>query len=161
MYVVDLCAPNTVNTMPEATLDAVAEHGKIQGDQITGHYDDARKVIDALNELGVSYDEVIEVLEVEGVQKFEDSYAQLAESVKANSKRQRRARVRPDRGRGRGRRAGRAGSRRHRSRVTAHRRRGTPVPRCRLAPATATRCATRAIGGCRASRHRARSSCSA
>ena len=84
MYVVDLCAPNTVNTMPEATLDAVAEHGTIQGDQVTGHYDDARQVIDALNELGVSYDEVIEVLENEGVQKFEDSYAQLAESVQAN-----------------------------------------------------------------------------
>ncbi len=84
MYVVDLCVADTVNTMPEATLNAVAEHGQIKGDQVTGNYDEARKVIDALNELGVSYDEVIEVLEVEGVQKFEDSYAQLAESVKAN-----------------------------------------------------------------------------
>jgi transaldolase len=83
MYVVELCAPNTVNTMPEATLDAVADHGQIKGDQVTGNYDDARQVIDALNELGVSYDDVIEVLEVEAVQKFEDSYAQLAESVKA------------------------------------------------------------------------------
>ena len=83
MYVVELCAPNTVNTMPEATLDAVADHGVIKGDQVTGNYDDARQVIDALNELGVTYDDVIEVLEVEGVQKFEDSYAQLAESVKA------------------------------------------------------------------------------
>ncbi|HEY8302655.1 MAG TPA: transaldolase [Jatrophihabitans sp.] len=83
MYVVELCAPNTVNTMPEATLDAVADHGQIKGDRVTGSYDDARQVIDALNELGVSYDDVIEVLEVEGVQKFEDSYAQLAESVKA------------------------------------------------------------------------------
>jgi transaldolase len=82
MYVVELCAPNTVNTMPEATLDAVADHGKIKGDAISGTYDEARQVIDSLNELGVSYDEVIEVLEVEGVQKFEDSYAQLAESVK-------------------------------------------------------------------------------
>ena len=81
MYVVDLAAPNTVNTMPEATLDAVADHGKVHGDAIAGSYDDARKVIDALNELGVTYDDVIEVLEVEGVQKFEDSYAQLAESV--------------------------------------------------------------------------------
>ncbi len=83
MYVVELCAPNTVNTMPEATLDAVADHGVIKGDQVTGKYDDARQVIDALNELGVTYDDVIEVLEVEGVQKFEDSYAQLAESVKS------------------------------------------------------------------------------
>jgi transaldolase len=82
MYVVELVAPNTVNTMPEATLDAVADHGKIRGNAIRGTYDDSRKVIDALNELGVSYDDVIEVLEVEGIQKFEDSYAQLAESVR-------------------------------------------------------------------------------
>jgi len=81
MYVVELAAPNTVNTMPEATLSAVADHGRIRGDAITGTYDDARKVIDALNEIGIGYDDVIEVLEAEGVQKFEDSYAQLAESV--------------------------------------------------------------------------------
>jgi transaldolase len=82
MYVVELAAPDTVNTMPEATLNAVADHGKIRGDAIAGTYDDARKVIDALNALDVSYDDVIEVLESEGVQKFEDSYAQLAESVR-------------------------------------------------------------------------------
>ncbi|SHG82837.1 transaldolase [Jatrophihabitans endophyticus] len=82
MYVVDLVAQNTVNTMPEATLDAVADHGKIGGDTITGTYDEARTVIDDLNALGVSYDEVIHTLEDEGVQKFEDSYAQLADSVK-------------------------------------------------------------------------------
>jgi transaldolase len=81
MYVVELVAPNVVNTMPEATLDAVADHGEIRGDTIHGTYDDARKVIDDLEALGVSYDEVIEVLEVEGIAKFEDSYAQLAESV--------------------------------------------------------------------------------
>jgi transaldolase len=81
MYVVDLVAPDTVNTMPEATLDAVADHGSIQANGIEGTYDDARKVIDSLNALGIEYDDVIEVLETEGVQKFEDSYAQLAESV--------------------------------------------------------------------------------
>jgi transaldolase len=81
MYVVELVAPNVVNTMPEATLDAVADHGAIRGDTIHGTYDDARKVIDDLEALGVSYDDVIEVLEVEGIAKFEDSYAQLAESV--------------------------------------------------------------------------------
>jgi len=81
MYVVDLAAPDTVNTMPEATLDAVADHGVIKGDQVTMNYDAARKIIDTLNGMGVSYDEVIELLEREGVQKFEDSYAQLAESV--------------------------------------------------------------------------------
>ncbi len=82
MYVVDLAAPNTVNTMPEATLDAVADHGKVHGDAIRGTYAESREVIDRLNALGVTYDDVIEVLEVEGVQKFEDSYAQLSESVK-------------------------------------------------------------------------------
>jgi transaldolase len=82
MYVVELAAPNTVNTMPEATLDAVADHGQIRGDAIKGSYETAQKVIDGLNEIGIGYDDVIEVLETEGVQKFEDSYAQLAESVK-------------------------------------------------------------------------------
>jgi transaldolase len=81
MYVAELVAQDTVNTMPEATLDAVADHGQISGNTIVGHYDDARAVLDGLEELGISYDEVIELLEVEGVQKFEDSYAQLAESV--------------------------------------------------------------------------------
>jgi transaldolase len=83
MYVVELVAPNTVNTMPEATLDAVADHGRVRGNTIEAGYDESRSVLDRLNALGVSYDEVIEVLEVEGVQKFEDSYAQLAESVQA------------------------------------------------------------------------------
>ena len=83
MYVVDLVAADTVNTMPEATLNAVADHGAIRGDAVSGTYDDARKVIDDLAELGIGYDDVIELLEAEGVQKFEDSYAQLAESVQA------------------------------------------------------------------------------
>ncbi|MDT4941969.1 MAG: transaldolase [Pseudonocardiales bacterium] len=83
MYVVELVAPDTVNTMPEATLDAVADHGAIRGNTIAGTYDDARKVIDDLAALGIEYDDVIEVLEAEGVQKFEDSYAQLADSVRS------------------------------------------------------------------------------
>jgi transaldolase len=83
MYVVDLVAPHTVNTMPEATLNAVADHGHITGNTIAGTYDDAAKVISDLAELGIEYDDVIEVLEAEGVQKFDDSYAQLADSVRA------------------------------------------------------------------------------
>ncbi|WP_375475993.1 transaldolase [uncultured Jatrophihabitans sp.] len=83
MYVVELVAPNTVNTMPEATLDAVDDHGEVRGNTIAGTYADARKVIDDLKSLGIDYDEFIELLEVEGVQKFEDSYAQLAESVQS------------------------------------------------------------------------------
>jgi transaldolase len=81
MYVVDLVAPDTGNTMPEATLNAVADHGRIVGNAIAGTYDDARAVIAALDRVGIGYDDVIEVLETEGVQKFEDSYAQLADSV--------------------------------------------------------------------------------
>lgn len=83
MYVVDLVAVETVNTMPEATLNAVAAHGVIGGDAISGTYDEARQVFVELAELGIGYHEVIELLEAEGVQKFEDSYAQLAESVQA------------------------------------------------------------------------------
>jgi transaldolase len=83
MYVVQLVAPNTVNTMPEATMDAVADHGRISGNTIAGTYAEAQQVLDDLAALGIGYDDVIEVLEVEGVQKFEDSYHQLAESVKA------------------------------------------------------------------------------
>jgi transaldolase len=82
MYVVELVAPDTVNTMPEATLHAVAEHGQLRGNTVAGTYADARAVLDGLNALGIEYDDVIEVLEAEGVQKFDDSYAQLAESVR-------------------------------------------------------------------------------
>jgi transaldolase len=83
MYVVDLVAPGTVNTMPEATLNAVADHGAVRGNTIAGTYDDARAVLAALEAHGIGYDDVIELLEVEGVQKFEDSYSQLADSVRA------------------------------------------------------------------------------
>jgi transaldolase len=81
MYVVELVAPDVVNTMPEATLDAVAHHGQIRGNTIAGTYPEAQAVLDDLDTVGVSYDEVIELLEVEGVQKFQDSYAQLASAI--------------------------------------------------------------------------------
>jgi transaldolase len=81
MYVVELVAPNTVNTMPEATMDAMADHGVLRGNTIAGTYDESRKVLADLEALGIGYDDVIELLEAEGVQKFEDSYAQLTESV--------------------------------------------------------------------------------
>ncbi len=83
MYVAELVAPETVNTMPEATLEAVADHGAIRGNAIAGTYDEARQVFADLAALGIEYDDVVELLEVEGVQKFEDSYAQLADSVRA------------------------------------------------------------------------------
>jgi transaldolase len=82
MYVADLVAPNTVNTMPEATLNAVADHGRITGDTISGNYEQSQQVLDRLEALGISYDDVVELLEVEGVQKFEDAWAQLLEGVR-------------------------------------------------------------------------------
>ena len=83
-YVVELVAAGVVNTMPEATLDAVADHGKISGDTITGNYADAQQVLDDLQAAGIDYDEVVELLEVEGLQKFEDAWNELIESVTAN-----------------------------------------------------------------------------
>jgi transaldolase len=82
MYVVELVAPDTVNTMPEATLDAVADHGVLHGNAVAGTYEQSRAVIDRLNDIGIGYDDVVELLETEGVQKFEDSYAQLTDSVR-------------------------------------------------------------------------------
>jgi transaldolase len=80
-YVVELVANGTVNTMPEATLDAVADHGQVRGDTITATYDDAQKVLDDLASAGISYDEVVETLEREGVAKFEEAWNALIESV--------------------------------------------------------------------------------
>ena len=77
MYVEDLVAPHTVNTMPEATMHAMADHGQVHGNTIDGTYDEARAVFADLEKLGISYDDVVAVLEDEGVQKFADSWAEL------------------------------------------------------------------------------------
>ena len=83
MYVVDLAAPNTVNTMPTKTMQAVADHGEIAGDQVTGNYDDARNVLDALERLGIPYADVVAVLEREGVDKFAKSWDELLANLQA------------------------------------------------------------------------------
>ena len=82
-YVVDLVAPGTVNTMPEATLDAVADHGELRGDTIRAGYLEAQQQLDRLETLGISYDEVVEALEVDGVDKFAASWNELIDSVSA------------------------------------------------------------------------------
>ncbi|MCC5034433.1 transaldolase [Streptomyces sp. WAC 00631] len=87
LYVDELVAPGTVNTMPHATLEAVAEHGEITGDTVTGGYEQARADLDALEKLGISYDEVVQLLEDEGVEKFEKSWTDLLESTEAELKR--------------------------------------------------------------------------
>jgi transaldolase len=83
MYVVDLVAPNTVNTMPTKTMQAVADHGEIIGDTVTGSYDDARNALDALERLGIAYADVVDLLEKEGIDKFEKSWAELLSDVQA------------------------------------------------------------------------------
>ncbi len=81
LYVDELVAPGTVNTMPEATMDAVYDHGVIEGDAIRGHYLDAQRVLDDLKAVGIDYDDVVDTLEREGVEKFEDSWNQLIEAI--------------------------------------------------------------------------------
>jgi transaldolase len=87
MYVTDLVAPNTVNTMPEATLFATEDHGEIRGDAVSGTYEQARADLDAIEALGISYDEVVQLLEDEGVQKFEESWNDLLKSTEAELQR--------------------------------------------------------------------------
>jgi transaldolase len=83
-YVVELIAPGTVNTMPEGTLDAVADHGVITGNAVEGSYQQARAELDELTKLGISYDDVVQVLEDEGVEKFEVSWKELLDTVRAS-----------------------------------------------------------------------------
>ncbi|MEU5026898.1 transaldolase [Streptomyces milbemycinicus] len=83
LYVDDLVAPGTVNTMPEATLEAVADHGQITGDTVRGTYEQAKADLDALAGVGISYDDVVQLLEDEGVEKFETSWNDLLKSTEA------------------------------------------------------------------------------
>jgi transaldolase len=82
MYVTELVVPNTVNTMPEKTMQAFADHGEVRGDQVTTRYDEARKLMADLAEAGIDYDDVIETLETEGVEKFVKSWDELVETVR-------------------------------------------------------------------------------
>ncbi|MCT9140921.1 transaldolase [Streptomyces violarus] len=81
LYVDELVAPGTVNTMPEATLNAVADHGDVQGDTVTGGYAQARADLAAVERLGIAYDEVVRQLENEGVAKFEVAWQDLLDAV--------------------------------------------------------------------------------
>jgi len=81
LYVTELVAKDTVNTMPGPTLEAVADHGVVTGDTVTGKYADAKAVLDQLGAIGVDYDDVVSVLEAEGVDKFEKSWGELLGTV--------------------------------------------------------------------------------
>jgi transaldolase len=80
-YVVDLVTRGVVNTMPRATLAAVADHGTIRGDTIRPFYPDAHQVFDDLTAVGVDYDNVVDLLENEGVTKFEKSWATVTDEL--------------------------------------------------------------------------------
>lgn len=84
LYVTELVAPHTVNTMPEKTIEAVADHGTISGDTVTGTEAAAAAVFDDLAAVGVDVADVFVVLEDEGVQKFEASWSELADEVAAH-----------------------------------------------------------------------------
>jgi transaldolase len=84
MYVVDLVAPDTVNTMPEGTLRATADHAKLRGDTIHGTYDQSRQVFADLARLGIGYDDVVSVLEEEGVEKFATSWNEFLGTIESN-----------------------------------------------------------------------------
>jgi transaldolase len=81
LYVTELVAPNTVNTMPEKTIEAIADHGVITGDTVTGTASAAQEVFDKLESVGVDLTDVFLVLENEGVQKFEESWSELLEET--------------------------------------------------------------------------------
>lgn len=81
LYVTELAAPNTVNTMPEATLNALADHGEVHGDTVSGSYVEANQVLNAIDAQGVDYVEVTTQLEVEGLAKFDASWNDLVETV--------------------------------------------------------------------------------
>jgi transaldolase len=81
IYVEELIAPGTVNTMPESVITAFEDHGTTRGDTVTGSYENARKVFADLGSVGVDLDDVVQVLEDEGVQKFEASWVELLDGV--------------------------------------------------------------------------------
>ena len=82
LYVTELVVADTVNTMPEKTLLAFADHGEVHGDAVTGTAAAAQEVFDAVAAQGVDLTDVFVVLEDEGVDKFAKSWAELEETVK-------------------------------------------------------------------------------
>jgi len=83
LYVTELVAPNTVNTMPEKTIDAVADHGVIAGDAVTGKAEESQALFDELAAVGIDLPDVLKVLEDEGVEKFDKSWLELLDATQA------------------------------------------------------------------------------
>jgi transaldolase len=80
-YVTNLVAPDVINTMPEGTLRAVADHGQVPADSIHGTYEESQQVLDQLRAIGIDYDDVMHVLEDEGVAKFDAAWQELGEHL--------------------------------------------------------------------------------
>jgi transaldolase len=83
LYVEELIGPETVNTMPLETIEAFQDHGSVPGDTVLEGIDEARDLFVQLEKAGVSYDDIVETIEAEGVQKFADSFDQIIEEVRA------------------------------------------------------------------------------
>jgi transaldolase len=83
LYVEELIGPDTVDTMPEETIRAFQDHGEVRGDTVVEGLDEAHDVFEKLDKVGVDYDDVTLTLELEGVQKFADSFEQLLDGVRA------------------------------------------------------------------------------
>lgn len=81
MYVRDLVVADTVNTMPEKTLDAFADHGEVRGDVVTGKGAEGRAVLTRITEVGIDWEDVLVALETEGVDKFKKSWEELVATV--------------------------------------------------------------------------------
>lgn len=81
LYVTELVAAGIVNTMPEKTLEATFDHGVVTGDTISGTYEAANETLNALEALGVSYNDVVALLESEGLEKFVASWKELLADV--------------------------------------------------------------------------------
>ena len=81
IYVTELAVSDTVNTMPEKTLQAVADHAEIDGDKVSGTAGEAQQIFDQLAAVGIDMADVVAVLETEGVKKFDASWAELVHTV--------------------------------------------------------------------------------
>ena len=81
LYVTELVVAGTVNTMPEKTMQAFADHGELNGDRVSGTEEESTQVFDRLEAVGVDLDDVWEVLESEGVEKFDKSWGELVDTV--------------------------------------------------------------------------------
>ncbi|MEQ4521485.1 transaldolase [Nocardioides kribbensis] len=82
LYVTDLVVAGTVNTMPEKTMQAFADHGEVEGDKVSGRRAEAEQVFASLASVGIDFEDVLVVLEHEGVDKFKKSWTELVETVK-------------------------------------------------------------------------------